>query len=579
MKKIKNFFYAFFTVILMISCEEEDNLDPIGQWELSEPEFLSSEANLALDEANPTETYEFEWEPAISSARYQVRYTLVLDTLGSENYNTPLLSKASGNGGRETTASFTAAEIDLALSYAGFSAGEDADIEIAVIATSINKQTTDVLEIAVTRFKTEYKPQQLFLTGAGTEAGTELASAIPFRALKDADGNHTYRFEAYTHLEAGENFRIYSSRQMPAHVYGGSDGQLVKNGEPLTVSESGEYRLTVDLEAQTYELLKINKLSIVGDVIPNGWGGDEPLEYQGNGVWQRDMYLQVTESGEGGFVLRLNEDWGYLFKRITGTQDRLYMESQAEAAGISIENIPLTAAGNYDVTVTLVGDNYTYSLERDQTSTPPSETPENLYLLSNGITLATFEKDENIFTSGVYLPLQAEMSYQLNSAEDGSGTFYSLQGVIGESTNPDGDAVTGNTSILEGEGDVSVSRDQAYMLNFDFETGVLSWKYYNMKLFHWDDAGGGWEDRDEFLMTYVHPHQFTTTQDLEAGYAMKFNSPWDIQFGADDPQVMQGTMTNNGGENFQNITSSGTYTVDIEVSNTYEIGTYEFIEE
>ena len=291
------------------------------------------------------------------------------------------------------------------------------------------------------------------------------------------------------------------------------------------------------------------------------------------------MYLQVPEEGQGGFLFRLNGDWGYLFKRISGTQNRLYMESQAEAAGISIEDIPLTAAGNYNVTVTLVGDNYTYNLERDQTSTPPSETPETLYLLRNGQTVATFEKDEDVFRSGVYVPLQAEVNYQLNSAEDGSGTTYNLQGVIGESTNPDGDAVTGNTNILEGEGDVSVAKDQAYMLTFDFETGVLSWKYYNIKLFHWDDAGGGWDNRDEFLMTYVHPHQFTTTQDLEAGYAMKFNSPWDIQFGADDPQAMQGTMTNNGGENFQNITSSGTYTVNIVVANTYATGTYEFIEE
>ena len=78
-------------------------------------------------------------------------------------------------------------------------------------------------------------------------------------------------------------------------------------------------------------------------------------------------------------------------------------------------------------------------------------------------------------------------------------------------------------------------------------------------------------------MTYVHPYQFTLTEDLEAGYHMKFNSPWDIQFGADDPEAMSGTMTNNGGENFVNITNSGSYEVNIEVTDDYATGTYEFI--
>ncbi|TDN94990.1 SusE-like outer membrane protein [Salegentibacter sp. 24] len=579
MKNLKRLFGAFLALVLMVSCEEEDNLDPIGQWELEAPALLTTSQNITLDEDLPVQPISFNWDPAISSERYQVRYTVVIDTAGSENYTTPLLSKTSANGGKDTQVSFTASEIDLALSYAGYQADSDAELEVAVLAKSIDKMATDSQQITVHRFESEYKPQQLYLSGTATEGGSDITQAIPLRALENADGNLTYNFETYTHLEAGESFMLYSNQQIPAHTYGGSEGELVKNGEPIKVEETGEYRLSADLENNTYSLMKIDYLSIVGDVIPNGWGGDEELEYHGNGVWQGQMYLQTPEAGQGGFLFRLNGDWGYLFKRITGTQNQLYMESQAGTAGITIEDIPLALAGNYNITVDLTGDTYTYSLEADQTSNPPSETPEALFLLSGGETVATFQKEGDVFSLASFVPLQAEVAYQLNSKEDGSGTAYTLGAPIGETSSPDADAVVGNITILEGEGDVLVAKDQAYQLIFNFSTGMANWKYYNIKLFHWDDASGDWDGRDEFLMTYEHPLQFTLTQELQAGYAMKFNSPWEVEFGADDPSAMSGTMTNGGGANFQNISTPGTYKVHIEVSDDYETGTYEFIAE
>ncbi|MDR9458325.1 MAG: SusE domain-containing protein [Salegentibacter sp.] len=568
MKKIKILLSAFLVLAFIFSCEE-DNLDPIGEWDLSEPSLLTTNETLVLNENQPDETFEFTWDPAISTERYQVRYTLILSTPG--NYEDPLLSKASENGGRDTNGSFTASEMDLALSYAGFEAGKEVDLEITVLAKSIDKQTTDSVEVSVKRFETEYLPEQLFLSGEATEAGSDLSQALSLRSLKDADNNPTNVFEIYTHLEAGAGFKIYSESSLPAHIYGGSEGNLVKNGDPIMVAETGEYRLTVDLAEGTYNLQKIDHLSVVGDVIAAGWGGDEPLEYQANGVWEAQLSLN-----SGGFLFRLNGDWGYLFKRIVGTQNEIYMESQAGDAGIEIEDLSLDAPGDYTVTVDLSGDTYTYSLESNQVSNPPSETPDALYLLADGEVVFEFNKEDDKFMSGTYIPLQAEVIYELNSAIDGTGTAYSLDGIIGETSNPDGDSAFGSLGLLESPGDISPARDQAYSLEFNFATGAVNWKYYNIKLFHWDEEGGGWDSRDEFLMTYVHPHKFTTTQALEAGYNLKFNSPWDIQLGADDPEALSGTMTN-GGPNFTNITTSGTYEVNIEVSNDYETGTYEFI--
>lgn len=576
MKKLLTLFCAFMALALVVSCQEDDNMAPIGKWELSQPHLELNSAEITLNEELPNQRFEFSWDPAVSSERYQVRYNIVIDTVGSEDYSTPILSKISEDGGKATTISLTATEIDLALSYAGFPAKEEANLEIAVVATSMDKQSSHAREISFKRFVTEHQPQQLFLSGAATETGSDLTQALPLRVLKDAEGNLIDVFEIYTHLEAGEGFKIYSRQQLPAHVYGSDQqGQLAKNAAAINVAESGEYRLRVNLVTETYELLQIDRLSVVGDAIAAGWDGEEALEYAGNGVWERTLSLTVPDGLQAGLVFRLNGDWDYLFKKVAGSANELYLESEAEAAGKTVEDVQLLSPGEHVVRVSLTGDTYTYSLDKQQSANPPSETPESLFLLADGVTIASFEKDGDVFRSNVFVPLQAAVSYSLNSLEDGSGIAYSLTAPPGESSNPDGDAVVGNTGIVESQDPTVVARDQAYQLSFDFSQGSLSWKYYNMKLFHWDDASGDWDNRDEFLMNYVHPLGFTTTQNLKAGYAMKFNSPWDVEFGADDPDAMSGGMTH-GGPNFENITTSGSYIVDIQVEDDYSSGNYNF---
>src|SRR5690606_38190465 len=122
-----------------------------------------------------------------------------------------------------------------------------------------------------------------------------------------------------------------------------------------------------------------------------------------------------------------------------------------------------------------------------------------------------------------------------------------------------------------------VARDQAYQLTVNFAEGKLFWKYYNMKLFHWDEAGGGWDQRQELLMTYVHPYTFEVTGTLSAGFHSKFNSPWDVQFGTADT-ALSGTMEN-GGANFTGITQNGTYKATIVVNDDFSEAEYTFVKQ
>ena len=572
---MKTRYSLLLTIIVLLfagwSCTEKDNLAPEGNWELSDPAIVSPAANssIVLDETKPDSTIVFTWTGASSTAGFGVYYSVVIDTAGSTSFDTPILTVKSGNSGTALSASITFSQLNEAMSLAGYPADAESKVTWAVVASCLTKSSYLSGDLSVTRFKHEIIPTSLYVSGEATETGTDLSKAIPMRRLKDANGNGLNRYEAYTHLDKGKAFKFFSATSLPAHQYGGSDGNLVKSGTSIVAPDSAVYRISVDLDNNTYALQKIDKWSIVGGIIDGGWGGDEPLQYQGGGVWKGSINLV----DKGGFVFRANGDWGYLLKHIVGTDNSLIMESEGNELGIAFEDDQSTLSGQCIFTLDLSADPYTYTIERDPNAVGPVTTPDHLYLLADGTIMKELTKDGDTFTSGTYLALQSSVTYTLNSASDGSGTSYALSGNVGASDNPTADKVAGTSDLSEGADGMTVEQDQAYMLNIDFSSAKASWYYYNLKLFHWSN----WDTRDEIVMTYVHPYTFTVTADLKASSLMKFNSPWDIQFGADDPSALSGTMTNNGGDNFDNLTADGNYTATIVVSDDYQTGTYEFV--
>lgn len=581
MKKINLWMPALIMLMMVWSCDEKENLDPVGNWDLSAPSLSSPADNAALilNESEPSAAVHFEWEPATTTNRFGVAYTFVLVPEGSDDYDNPLLSITPGNAGRELFVSPTAEEIDYALWVACYPAGSSVDLQWVVIAKAIEKETIASKNVTVTRFETEYVPSTLYLYGSGTESGEDATNAMAMRALTAADGNPTYVFDVYTTLTSGGTYYFRNEATTQSRLYGGAEGVLEGCGPAITAPETGQYRVTVDLTDNTYELFKVEKWSLVGDAVEGGWGGDVPLTYKGNGVWESQIEFYQPYDG-AGFIFRANGDWGYLLKRIIGSATannkggELVMESEAGAAGVLFEDIPGTL-GLHTVTLDLSADGYTYSLvevEQEgpvqtvigQSNNPDGDAvagsfdiaevsaPNQLYLLSDGAVVAELTKDGEVFGSGIYIALEASKSYILNSASDGSG-----------------DAIV--------QGSITVSRDQAYRVSVDFSTGKLIWKYYNMKLFHWDEVGGGWDARQELLMTYIHPYKYEVTGTLSAGYHSKFNSPWDVQFGT-DATALSGTMTN-GGPNYAGIIQNGAYKATIVVSDDYGTAQYTFVKQ
>lgn len=580
MKNIIKLLYLPLALSIAVACQEKDNLDPAGGWSLTEP-VLGTLANLALDETSPNDTVRFEWQESVASNRFLVQYRVVLIPANSDDYQNPIMTVAAANNGKALYATTTAQQIDYALWVACYPAGEAADLKWAVVAKAIEVESVSAKAVTITRFDTEFIPSTLFLTGSATEVGTEADDAVAMRARKDSDGNTTGIFDIYTTLNLGGSFQFRNQANDQSKVFGSEEGAIVGCAEAIAAPDTAQYRVVVDLNNNTYNLLKIEKWSLVGDAIEGGWGGDVPLAYKGNGVWE----AKVNFVSEANFIFRANGDWGYIIKRVTGTATpdnnggKVIMESEKDAAGVGVEDVPATASGMHTVTLNLSADGYTYSLVADPVAPPTGavfgesanpeadkvsgnfafgefDTPATLFLVSDGAMIAELTKDGDVFRSEIYVALQESKKYILNTAADGSGTSYNDLG----------------------DGLISVARDQAYQINVDFAAGKVLWAHYNIKLFHWDEVGGGWDARQELPLTYTHPYQYALQDaSLTAGFHSKFNSPWEVQFGTSGTDL-SGTMTN-GGPNFAGITQTGVYNANITVSDDYTTATYEFIKQ
>lgn len=574
MKKVYQFLSIVFLFTLITSCEEESNLQPEGQWELSKStlELPAEEQNYILDQITPNATITFSWQPATSSAGFGVTYKVSIHKIEDVEFTNPLYEFDSGNGGKELSATITYQKLDEVLSFAGFPANEEATVNWAVTAISLSKTSVVSNIFSVKRFEDEIIPEQLYISGTATEDNGVIEDAMQLKRLTDSGGNLSNIYEGYLQLKAGESYKFYSENATLSLQYGGENGVLEKDGNAITTEDEGVFRVQVDLDNNTYQLLKINFFSMVGSPINGGWGGDEPLEYIGNGVWKASIELVNT----GGFVFRPNGDWGLLMKRVVGTQNNIVFESEASSQGVTFEDIPSNETGLFVVSLNLNASGYFYTFERDNRVIEPIETPNSLFLFENGNMIIEFVKNGDVFELSDFIPMQSSANYTLNTLENGTGTSYSLATNLADSTTPDGDIVSDAILILENnENTFTLSSDRALKLSFDFNAAKVTWTYYNLKLFHWSD----WDSRDEFVMSYEHPNTYKITTSLIANYDMKFISPWDLDFGSDAPENLQGNLTNGGGANIKNITEDGTYTATIILNNDYSAGTYEFVKQ
>lgn len=195
------------------------------------------------------------------------------------------------------------------------------------------------------------RPEQftaLTMTGSAVEEGE-----VQMHILS-TDGSLTNVFEAYTSLTSGDFFfkGATGDGKVISIGRGHQEGVVANNEYGITSPVTGTVRITIDLSSKTYQIVPVERWTLVGSVTPNGWTVDQgvPLAYQGKGVWSGRVKLTGTSSvsDRERFNFVMNNSWDYAMKRVKGTTNEVGMSSQ----GYDTEDINLNH-GTYHITLDL----------------------------------------------------------------------------------------------------------------------------------------------------------------------------------------------------------------------------------
>lgn len=159
-------------------------------------------------------------------------------------------------------------------------------------------------------------------------------------------------YEGFYFFSAGSEFKFTDGPAWDVN-YGdnNADGTLDPDGANILVAEEGVYKVEVNtvVDPMNYTLTKTN-WGVIGDATPGGWDADTDMEYVADQVAPGALTV-VMNLTAGTFKFRANDAWDINFGD-TGVDGIL------DYGG---DNIAVSGAGKYLITLNLGAPDYTYS--------------------------------------------------------------------------------------------------------------------------------------------------------------------------------------------------------------------------
>lgn len=328
MKTILNKILILLAVSLMIvSCTEDmkykdARVTPVET--LYEP---SEGLTIKLSSADGASSY-FSWEPARTQDNGPATYEVVFDEVGGD-FSEPLYVVPSDNNGSLAGASVSHIILNLVGEFAGADIGEEASV-IWTVRSSRGLNTAISSEYRTLNFIRLFSipsPDAVYITGAATEGGTDLAEALPFKRIDNGV------FEIYTKLTAGQSYKFVDQKEVSSTLR-----TFYFDTDPLTetplresydgtgetvATQTGIYRIKLTFTASSISFVEIQSV---------WWFHCETeveqleIPYLGKGIWKGSGTITLPRRGWGveeRYTFRVHtgdgtEVWGTLFGTDSG---------------------------------------------------------------------------------------------------------------------------------------------------------------------------------------------------------------------------------------------------------------------
>ncbi|MFD2826765.1 SusE domain-containing protein [Leeuwenhoekiella polynyae] len=331
----------------LVSCEDDDSLNIA---EVSEVEALYSPENNVFYNLGAQSAAIFEWQASKSADNGVVLYDVVFDEEGGD-FSEPLYVTPSDGQGFSNKLNLSFTRLNEIATMAGIASESTGKLQWTVWSSKgLNvKQSSEIRTIEVERPAGFPTPDELFLTGAASEGGEDLAAAMPFVKT----GATTY--EIYTKLKPGTYKMVTRNSGEPESFYIDSESKLKKDGETTFSGTEAVYRIRLDFSDGTTSMATIDKVELWFP--PNG---DYlfSLDYAGNGTWEAlDKYIEFKE-----------ETWGrderYKFK-FTVTTESGTLEEWYGSVNVDNSQAPTldTADSFYYMVPQSPGEDYNYTFK------------------------------------------------------------------------------------------------------------------------------------------------------------------------------------------------------------------------
>lgn len=190
----------------------------------------------------------------------------------------------------------------------------------------------------------------MYVVGGSLGAGWDPTRAS-MMTVYDPDSKTKFEIFEYLTAEGGFKFLPTNIDWKGGYGKGSAAGSLMQDeeAENLTVSEDGFYRIRMDAEALTYEVLKIN-MGVIGDATPGGWDKDTDMVFEGGkGSYTWKVTIDLVP---GKIKFRANDQWTINFG---GDLNNLTQDGP---------DIEIASAGTYDITLQLTPGAYKAILEK-----------------------------------------------------------------------------------------------------------------------------------------------------------------------------------------------------------------------
>jgi len=327
--------YQYLLLVLMLSvfgaCSED--LDPVISSDPSAPVLMSPESgtSLMLTAEAASEELVFDYQKVEYGFSAATTYTVQMDLVGND-FAEPLDVLAS----RGEQAVISYADFNQKLLVKGLIAGEATEIEIRIKASlnaNVDDEFSEVIRMTVTPYEVALEYPRLYIPGDYQGWNPANENTIIYSVKSDNV------YEGFVHILGGSGeFKVNEGPNWDVN-YGddGADGTLDQNGANIKAAGTGTFKLTVDLNDNTYRLGAPLYWGIIGDATAGGWDASTPMEFNAD----ENVLTLTTDLVAGELKFRANDAWDNNY----GDDDG---DGVLEAGG---GNIVVSEAGNYTITM------------------------------------------------------------------------------------------------------------------------------------------------------------------------------------------------------------------------------------